>query len=52
MYSNPCLVSLLFHSVSITTGKKHAGVLAKTRVMEERIFKAGMKTGDLVYPML
>ena len=36
----------------VTTGKRHAGILAKTREMEERIFNAGMKSGDLVYPML
>lgn len=36
----------------ITTGKKHAGILAKTEVIEERIVKAGKQTGDLVYPML
>lgn len=36
----------------VTTGKKHAGILAKTAAMEQRISEAGMKSGDLVYPML
>ena len=36
----------------VTTGKKHAGILAKTATMEQRIFDSGLKSGDLVYPML
>lgn len=36
----------------IATGETHAGVLAKTQEMEERIVKAGLKTGDLVFPLL
>ena len=36
----------------IATGETHAGVLAKTQAMEERIVKAGLKTGDLVFPLL
>lgn len=45
-------MATLTGAVSITTGKKHAGILAKTKEMEERIYEAGMRTGDLVYPML
>jgi probable aminopeptidase NPEPL1 len=36
----------------VCTGKKHAGILAKTTKIEERIMKCGLKSGDLVYPML
>ena len=36
----------------VCTGKKHAGILAKTSKIEERIMKCGLKSGDLVYPML
>ena len=36
----------------VTTGKKHAGILAKTKRMEERVYNAGLRTGDLVFPML
>ena len=36
----------------VATGEIHAGVLAKTKDMEDRIFKAGMKTGDLCFPLL
>ena len=45
-------MATLTGAVSITTGKKHAGILSKTKSMEERIFDAGLKTGDLCYPML
>lgn len=33
-------------------GKKHGGVLTKTQTLEDRIRRAGIKTGDLVFPML
>jgi len=36
----------------IATGKKHAGVLANTRSAEQRVFDAGLKSGDLTYPLL
>lgn len=36
----------------VCTGKKHAGILARTEKMEKRIFQSGMKSGDLCYPML
>ncbi|KAL7550085.1 hypothetical protein ACHAWF_013317 [Thalassiosira exigua] len=45
-------MATLTGAVSITTGKKHAGILAKTAEMEQRIFQAGLKSGDLVFPML
>lgn len=36
----------------VCTGKKHAAILAKTKKMEERIVNAGLKSGDLTFPML
>jgi len=36
----------------VCTGKKHAGILAKTAEMEQRIFASGLRSGDLVYPLL
>ena len=36
----------------ITTGKKHAGILANSEDVERRAMLAGMHSGDLVYPML
>jgi probable aminopeptidase NPEPL1 len=36
----------------VCTGKKHAGILAKTAKIEQRIMESGMRSGDLVYPML
>ena len=45
-------MATLTGAVYITTGTKHAGILAKTEVMEKRIFAAGMNSGDLVYPMI
>lgn len=36
----------------ITTGKTHAGILANSAELEQRATKAGMISGDLVYPML
>jgi probable aminopeptidase NPEPL1 len=36
----------------VTTGKKHAGILAKTAQLEKRIFDCGLMSGDLCYPML
>ena len=45
-------MATLTGAVCITTGTKHAGVLAKTEAMEKRIFAAGMNSGDLVYPMI
>lgn len=37
---------------SITTGKKHGAILTKTQEVEERIYKAGKNSGDLVFPLL
>lgn len=45
-------MATLTGAVSVATGKKHAGVLAKTKAMEDRIYKAGLDSGDLVFPML
>ena len=36
----------------VTTGKRHAGILSRTKRLEERVMGAGMRTGDLVFPML
>ena len=36
----------------VATGKKHAGILANTEELERRAIKAGMHSGDLVYPLL
>ena len=36
----------------VCTGKKHSVILAKTTKIEERTMKCGLKSGDLVYPML
>lgn len=36
----------------IATGKKHAGVLANTAELETRAVKAGLRSGDLCYPLL
>jgi probable aminopeptidase NPEPL1 len=36
----------------ITTGKKHAGILATSADLEQRTVEAGLQSGDLVYPML
>jgi len=45
-------MATLTGAASVTTGRKHAGVLAKTRAMEERVREAGLRTGDLAFPML
>jgi probable aminopeptidase NPEPL1 len=37
---------------SVTTGKKHAGVLANTAELEERAVQAGLRSGDYVFPLL
>jgi probable aminopeptidase NPEPL1 len=36
----------------ITTGKKHAGILANTVELEQQAVAAGLYSGDLVFPML
>jgi probable aminopeptidase NPEPL1 len=36
----------------ITTGKKHAGILATSPALEQKAVTAGLASGDLVYPML
>jgi len=36
----------------VCTGKKHAGILANTEEIEQRIVKSGLSSGDLVYPMV
>mmetsp|Transcript_23394 Transcript_23394/g.35567 ORF Transcript_23394/g.35567 Transcript_23394/m.35567 type:complete len:551 (-) Transcript_23394:102-1754(-) len=36
----------------ICTGKKHAGILAKSAQLEKRLLEVGLSSGDLVYPML
>ena len=36
----------------ITTGKRHAGILANTLDLEQRALQAGLQSGDLVFPML
>ena len=36
----------------VTTGKKHAGILAQSEELEKRMFECGLKSGDLCYPML
>jgi len=36
----------------ISTGKMHAGILANTEELEKTAVKAGLASGDLVYPLL
>ena len=36
----------------IATGKVHAGILANSEVLEQRAIKAGITSGDLVFPLL
>ena len=36
----------------ITTGKKHAGILANRDDLEQRAMAAGLRSGDLVFPMV
>jgi probable aminopeptidase NPEPL1 len=36
----------------ITTGSCHAGIMTRTKGLEDRVVEAGLKTGDLVFPML
>lgn len=36
----------------VATGKTHAGILANSQALEEKAMKAGMRSGDLVYPLL
>mmetsp|Transcript_20427 Transcript_20427/g.23686 ORF Transcript_20427/g.23686 Transcript_20427/m.23686 type:complete len:582 (-) Transcript_20427:19-1764(-) len=36
----------------VATGKKHAGILANTEQAEKRAYDAGMRSGDLTYPLL
>lgn len=36
----------------VATGKRHAGILANTRELEDDIVRAGLRSGDLVYPLL
>lgn len=45
-------MATLTGAVMITTGAKHAGVLTKSKELEDRIYAAGMKSGDLVFPLL
>lgn len=45
-------MATLTGAVMITTGNKHAGVLAKTNELETRILSAGAKSGDFVFPLL
>ena len=36
----------------VTTGSCHAGIMTKTKELEDRVVDAGLKTGDLTFPML
>ncbi len=36
----------------ITTGSCHAGIMTRTKALEDRVVEAGLKTGDLTFPML
>jgi len=36
----------------VTTGKKHAAILANTEELEAQAMQAGKQSGDLVYPLL
>lgn len=36
----------------VATGKKHAGILANTQELEVQAVKAGLRSGDLAYPLL
>lgn len=36
----------------VTTGKKHASVLANTAELEQKALQAGLRSGDLCYPIL
>jgi len=45
-------MATLTGAVMVATGSKHAGVLTKTKYMENRICDAGMRSGDLVFPLL
>lgn len=59
-YASSCLdkvdvimdMATLTGAQGIATGDLHAGVLAKTKTMEDRIYKAGLATGDLCFPLL
>lgn len=36
----------------VATGKKHAGILANTQELEQQAVAAGLRSGDLTYPLL
>lgn len=36
----------------VSTGKVHAAILANTEELEQKAVKAGLKSGDLCYPLL
>ena len=36
----------------VATGKKHAGVLANSEALERRAVQAGLRSGDLCFPLL
>jgi probable aminopeptidase NPEPL1 len=36
----------------VATGKKHASILANTAELEERAYQAGLRSGDLCFPIL
>lgn len=36
----------------VCTGKKHAGILANTAELEQKAVAAGLRSGDLCYPMV
>jgi probable aminopeptidase NPEPL1 len=36
----------------VATGMKHASILANTAALEERAFQAGLRSGDLCFPIL
>ena len=54
-YLNPNLiidVATLTGAQLIATGRKHAGILANTQRLEERMVNAGLVSGDLTFPLL
>eukprot|EP00986_Skeletonema_menzelii_P020326 scaffold30871_cov154-Skeletonema_menzelii.AAC.2 len=36
----------------ITTGSCHAGIMTRTKALEDRVVEAGLQSGDLTFPML
>ena len=36
----------------ITTGSCHAGIMTRTKALEDRVVEAGLMSGDLTFPML